>query len=252
MKVLIYGKTIPQTVDCSIAFHGFEELEADITISQNWFLSKDELKAFDVCVGGVNASRHALFCLDVKDYELSCYPEKLIPLLKRNVFLTTLGEVIKGTFLKRQVQLYNKFVKSQKPKVFFPFKTDDKFFVERPEFQANLMGLADDIPVYVSDIVEFVSEWRVYVNNRQIENICHYTGSPLIFPSIMVIEGMIEAWTDSPCCYALDVGILKDNMLTALVEVNDFYAIGNYGLEPRTYAEMLLCRWTELTQSRRS
>ena len=48
-----------------------------------------------------------------------------------------------------------------------------------------------------------------------------------------------------PCCYVLDVGILY-NGNTTLVEFNDFYSIGNYGLFPEIYAEMLVQRWTEL------
>lgn len=45
-------------------------------------------------------------------------------------------------------------------------------------------------------------------------------------------------------CYVLDVGLMDNK--TTLVEFNDFYSIGNYGLFPDEYANMLMKRWSEL------
>ncbi len=58
---------------------------------------------------------------------------------------------------------------------------------------------------------------------------------------------MIQSWA-GPSCYALDVGIIGS--VTALVEINDFYSIGNYGLGPKEYVEMLMLRWSQLTNRR--
>lgn len=35
---------------------------------------------------------------------------------------------------------------------------------------------------------------------------------------------------------------------TLLIEVNDGYALGNYGLSPKQYAEMTMNRWKEITK----
>lgn len=45
--------------------------------------------------------------------------------------------------------------------------------------------------------------------------------------------------------YALDFGVLE-NGETALVEWNNGFAIGAYGLRPEVYCNMLIARWEEI------
>jgi hypothetical protein len=49
---------------------------------------------------------------------------------------------------------------------------------------------------------------------------------------------MVEAYKNCPSAYTLDVGLIASGE-TVLVEVNDMWAIGSYGLDGRDYA--LLC-----------
>lgn len=234
LNILIYGKdNIPQTIDCSIAFHGFEELNARVTISHDWFsLNKNELKKFDVCVGGVLICQHVLNKLGVTNYNISCYPNELQKFLNRKIEKTTLRQFV-------SCHLENKFVKSVSPKRFGTFKTTR----QNKDYLLTLMGLDENEEIYISDLVEFDSEWRVYVKENRIQNICFYRGDPTVFPDPKVIRRMISSWC-GPCCYALDVGIIENK--TCLVEINDFYSVGNYGLDPVTYADMLLLRWRDL------
>ena len=46
--------------------------------------------------------------------------------------------------------------------------------------------------------------------------------------------------------YTLDFGILE-NGKTILIEVNDAFAIGNYGLEPSDYYYFIRNRWLQIT-----
>lgn len=46
--------------------------------------------------------------------------------------------------------------------------------------------------------------------------------------------------------YGIDFGVLADGR-TALVEVNDGYGLGNYGLAKETYLDLCVARWQELT-----
>jgi len=230
-KALIYGKDIPHSVDCSIAFHGFEELDYDIIISNNWLsLNKNDFEQYSVCVGGVDVCRWALSKMGVKNYDIPCYPPQLKSYFSREIEIIKLKDLYK---IKTK-----KFVKPIKPKHFQAFTTENR------DNLSKLMGFDDDEQIYVCDIVNFESEWRVYVQNNQIKVICNYKGNPTSFPNTRVIENMIYDF-QGPCCYVLDVGILY-NSNTALVEFNDFYSIGNYGLFPEIYAEMLIQRWTEL------
>lgn len=233
MKALIQGNKIPQTIDCSIAFHGFEELEYEIEVIQNWLhLNKLELQQYNICVASVNICRHTLLKLGVKNFDILSYPEKLSIFLERTVKEAEIIDIVRH-YPK------GKFVKPIKPKRFNGFLTSENTSLQ------HLIDLDDHEKIYIVDPVDFVSEWRVYVRKKQIEAICFYKGIPTLFPNVVTIKKMIEMWDDSPCCYALDVGIVSPQK-TLLVEVNDFYSLGNYGLDHITYANMLQMRWNEL------
>jgi len=245
-SALVYGrnrlegdvkKLIIEDADCALAYCGLEELEAEITVQDNWCIfSVKDLELYSVCIGGVQSCRTALFKLGLRDFDVPCYPEGLKIFMGRAVELTTLGKVVSG--IRDPKRYLNKFVKPVAPKRFKAFLTHNE------EDYAGLFNLEYDEKVYAADIVEFSTEWRVYVKRNEIIRICNYAGKPTVFPNTNVIRTMIDAWK-GPCCYALDVGVVQGQ--TLLVEVNDFYSIGNYGLFPTEYAEMLLLRWKELT-----
>ncbi|MEO0962754.1 MAG: ATP-grasp domain-containing protein, partial [Pseudomonadota bacterium] len=54
-------------------------------------------------------------------------------------------------------------------------------------------------------------------------------------------------YTDAPVSYAWDVGVV-DHGHTQLVEINDSYATGAYGLAPALYASLIDARWQEIRQ----
>jgi len=47
--------------------------------------------------------------------------------------------------------------------------------------------------------------------------------------------------------YCIDFGVLAEGLGTVVVEVNDSFTMGSYGLLPRAYASMIEARWEELT-----
>lgn len=222
MKALIYGNKIPFYSDLSLAFHGFEELEYKIELSDNWFkFSKEEILDFDVCVGGIKFCNYILNKINKKKF-INPYPEQLKKFLNRNIEVLTVSEL--------QNKKYNKekFFKPFESKLFSTFISNN--------FK-NIQDLENDSKIFVSDILELLSEWRVYVQNSKIVLISNYLGEPTLFPDILTIEQMVKQFSNCPCCYTLDVGVTLKN--TCLIEINDFYSIGNYGLQPMTYAKML-------------
>lgn len=48
-----------------------------------------------------------------------------------------------------------------------------------------------------------------------------------------------------PAGCALDFGITDDGQ-TLLIEFNDGFSLGNYGVEPTLYAILLTARWAEI------
>jgi len=53
----------------------------------------------------------------------------------------------------------------------------------------------------------------------------------------------------APWAYCLDWGI-DEKGRTLLVEMNDGYAMGHYGLNPALYARMLSARWYQMATER--
>ena len=65
-----------------------------------------------------------------------------------------------------------------------------------------------------------------------------------------VIAEAIKDYPSMPAGCALDFGV-TDKRTTILVEMNDGYSLGAYGLAPVLYARLLAARWAEMTGSDR-
>ena len=72
------------------------------------------------------------------------------------------------------------------------------------------------------------------------------TSGPTIEPDPQTIRECVEALGGGLDGYAMDVGVL-DSGETAVVEVNEGFAIGTYGLPAHATAEVLIARWKQLT-----
>lgn len=62
------------------------------------------------------------------------------------------------------------------------------------------------------------------------------------------MENAVSDYTSAPKGYAIDFGLADDGR-TLLLEVNDGYSLGSYGLFPLDYAKLLSARWAELTET---
>ena len=194
---------------------------------QDFYHSKSEL-----IVGGVGIVRKRLKVFDI-DPPMIDYPEELRKYLGRNITETTLLQVV------RDHNQWPIFVKSKDQKVL------TGKVISTP---ADVVGLGEDIDVYCSPVVNFLSEYRVFVRYGQILDIKHYWGDPLIFPDPNVIQSAVKDYTSAPDAYGIDFGV-TDSGQTLLIEVNDAWALGCYGLAAHTYAKFLLTRWAQLTDT---
>ena len=142
---------------------------------------------------------------------------------------------------------YPYFVKSYELKKFIPGVV--KHHKDKSWFNNELDR---KMPVLVSEVINFVSEYRVYVLEGKVIGCNWYTGDMRYYPEFDVIENMVKQFSRAPKFYSLDVGIelSKDKRLqfTRLVECNDGYSLGNYGLSPRLYTRGLTTRWRQLLE----
>ena len=106
-------------------------------------------------------------------------------------------------------------------------------------------SVSADEPVLVQELVEFVSEWRAFILRDKILNISNYRGNPLAFPDADAVSAAVAAFEDRPIAFGMDWGITSTGQ-TLLVEVNDGFSLGNYGLRGPEYTAIIEARWRQL------
>lgn len=163
------------------------------------------------------------------------YPDEIKPFLGREVIKSTFGKApqIKTPFFIKPADGVKKFTGAL---------IDD---VKSLHLFRDFDGAVDSDPVYISTPVEFLSEYRCFVHEGELKGIQHYAGDFRLFPDVSVIDKMVKAYETANCAYTLDVGVTPSGA-TLLVEVNDMWAIGQYGFESKTYVLMCVRRMREI------
>lgn len=160
------------------------------------------------------------------------YPEELSDFYGRKLWKGTLGDV------RRSVQKL--FVKPTEQKLFTGVLWDSSRGV-----RLHMAVHGDDTPVLISEPVDFVSEYRSFILDGELLDVRRYKGDWAKTPSRDVVEAAVRAWK-GPRAYTIDFGVTSKGE-TLIVECNDAYAMGAYGLPGLPYARMIEARWEQLT-----
>lgn len=222
---------IPIDADAMAAYEGFDYLSLKVypftrlDILSNKF-SSNYTKA--VFVGSTQTIEMVLSAIGKRPLPLD-YPFELnlIKYMRRSVKLIQTQQATEQ-YLETNVPF---FIKSYNPKVYCGF-------LIREPHQLNYLEQHKDELAWMSQPIILTSEWRCFVHNCQLVDARPYQGDFTISPDFGLVNEMIRDYKGAPIAYTLDVGITSEEQ-TALVEVNDFWAIGGYGLAPETYAIML-------------
>lgn len=168
------------------------------------------------------------------------YPACLRPWLHRRVWISTVAELVEQLQTDRGLPVFAKPLGRHKRFTGHVFESFDDLRM--------LGGTSARTAIACSQVVKWRSEHRVYVVQSRIAGIGHYRGDPAIAPDRQEIEAAVATYTASgraPAGYGIDFGVLATGQ-TALIEVNDGYALGNYGLDDDAYTELIVARWCEL------
>lgn len=190
-----------------------------------------------ILVGGVVPCRYAFKHYGIEPPNID-YPDCLKPFLGREIRTTTLGNVWAR---------YN----DEGPTIFIKPRNEQKLFtghtVSRFRDILRTSSLDRDTEVYESDPVEFLSEYRYYVHHHKVVSMGHYRGDALLYPDPEVVRDAVNTFRDhgAPVAYGIDFGRTSDGK-TLLVEVNDGFALGSYGMLPVAYSLFIEDRWDEL------
>ena len=223
---------------------GFPETETEYTAWQGFqalgfrpvfYRSEGELadcRPDDLIVGGVSVVKRRLesYGIRVPEYD---YPEELAGFLGRRIWTDTLEGVLS------RPDRWPVFVKPVRDKVFVGFLLRKESDVPR------LRQAKPDEPVLCSEPVGFQAEWRAFVRYGTVWDVRPYRGDWRCRYDPDVIQRAVSGYREAPAGYGMDFGVTEDGR-TLLVEVNDGFSLGSYGLDPLQYAKLLSARWCEL------
>lgn len=108
----------------------------------------------------------------------------------------------------------------------------------------------EDYEVMCSEALDIRKEWRCFIYYDEIIDIrpykgnYHYTYDPKVIDSIMED---FRKWKDRPVACSIDIGVTSENK-TILIECNDAYALGSYGLVDFRYAKFISARWAQILE----
>ena len=152
------------------------------------------------------------------------YPTELFQFLLRNVYKGTVKEADNNDFIKPiETKLFTGGIKST-------------------------LNIEENTPVWISTPVNFISEVRYYIHNNKILGYGRYDPNDNdLMPNVDIIEDAILKFESSPISYSIDFGVL-DTGKTALVEVNDAWALGYYKdhFSTKDYAFLIYERWKQI------
>lgn len=214
------------------AWLGFYEMGIETVL----FSTFEELRRSnkeDIVVGYVGTVETRLHDFGI-DTSLPDYPEELNKYLGRRIWSATINEINDNT------NLWPVFVKSKKN------KRITGVVVNSPKDLIGCGSFYENQDCYCSEVVNFLAEWRVFVRYGQIIDVRPYKGDWHVHYDADIIESAVRDYTSAPNGYAMDFGLTADGR-TLLVEVNEGYSLGSYGLYYPEYAKLLSARWAQLT-----
>lgn len=156
-----------------------------------------------------------------------------------------LNREVKNTSLNQAIAL---FKESGKPVFIKPYQTKlfDGILISEEQHLNYLRGY-ENPSVWVCDQIDILSEHRAYIHKGKMVYCCNYSGDFRINPDYSYIDELISVYKNAPVAYTIDVAILKDGSMT-VVEFNDFWAIGSYGMKCWDYAQMLIDRYFQIVK----
>ena len=136
------------------------------------------------------------------------------------------------------------FIKPLKMKLFTGFILDNFIYPDIEKLPGDTM-----VRAYKRFSEKILSEWRVYIYKHEIYFSGNYSGDFEVVPDYDYVREVIEQNRSTfPISYTIDTGILesKENVV---IEYNDMWAIGNYGVPNDMYLRMLRDRYFQIVRN---
>lgn len=225
--------------NCFVSAKGFDMMGYEIIGFEMDSLESCPITENDIVHGGIKTVRRSFDLLGIKQPEIH-HPQYHLPsFCNRNFVETTLGEIR---------NLYNDYPFFIKPfndhKLFTGFVVNNNFLD-----LWKIKHLSDDIKVVKSEYLKFISEYRCFILKKEMIGWKNYTGDFKILPNFNIIETAIKEYKEQPIAYSIDFAVTETNQ-TVLIEINDAFSLGSYGLNPIFYCKMIKARWEEIMKNK--
>lgn len=233
-------RTLPHHFDAACAMYGAIDTAQDyrLTTFEEVQSGKfDKLIKTNLFVGSVEFMREVFSNVNIKELRLPSNSN-------RDCEYITLGEANKRVSLGE-----NLFIKPLELKLFSGLVLDGFNYSCLTDLPLDTKVIA-----YKPFDNKIVSEWRVYILNNRIVDIHNYSGDVVIFPDVNYIYKVLNSnKTTFPVSYTIDIGILDSEEYgkfeNVVIEYNDMWAIGNYGVTNDLYLRMLKERYFEIIRN---
>ncbi|MDO4459528.1 MAG: ATP-grasp domain-containing protein [Clostridia bacterium] len=233
---------IPHSFNIANAMYGFRELGAEIIPYHSIDDIYDIVEKEDIVLDYILQCNEIFGKFGVKP-RIPDYPDVLVPFLGRKIWKDTINTISSDE--KKWSAGY--FVKPTKSKVF-----TGKII----KSLSDLVGCGnqdEDYEVLVSEPLEICGEWRCFITYDELVDVRPYgmlldRKSYLYQYDVNVLNSMMDEfrkWEERPMACSMDICVTKDGR-TLLVELNDAYALGCYGLPSISYAKLISARWSQL------
>jgi hypothetical protein len=242
MRALIQRRDgFPATEGCYSAWKALSDAGWSVRFFER--IADVEVHPDELVVGGLDPVVQALTRLNVDLPDID-YPETFRDILLDPDFeRTTMGAV------RQSPERWPRFVK--------PTSGRKEFggLVVRSTSDLLLVTHVDDaLPVYSAAPLDISGrvEWRCFVIDGRVRDIRPYTCCPDgDAPSRTFVQLLIDQWSSQPAAFAVDVVNMGERAKPdwRVIECNDGYSLGSYGLHRAEYAELLVSRWAQLTGS---
>lgn len=235
---------IPHSYNFANAMYGFRELGAELIPYHSIDEIYDNVDREDIVLDYIDQCNMIFQKFGVESH-ISDYPESMKPFLGRKIWRDTIDSI--ASHEEKWSAGY--FVKPVRDKAF-----TGKIISSI----ADLVGCGnstENYEVLVSEPLDILAEWRgfiiydelvdlrpygMYLDRTRQSYLYHYDGN--------IVKKMMEAfceWEDRPAACSMDICYTKEGR-TLLVEFNDAYALGSYGLPSIVYAKLISARWAQL------
>ena len=235
---------IPHSCNFANAMYGFRELGAEIVPYHTIDEIYNDVDKDDIVLDYIDQCNTIFGKFGVEPH-IPDYPDRMKPFLGRKIWKDTIDSIASN--------------EEKWSAGFFVKPIRDKAFTGKIISSiADLVGCGnstENYEVLVSEPLDILAEWRGFITYDKLVDLRPYgmlldrtRKSYLYHYDGLIIQKMMEIfceWEDRPAACSMDICYTKDGR-TLLVEFNDAYSLGAYGLPSITYAKLISARWAQL------